>query len=731
MFHFQGISQEVKRSPEKSKRMANHLYQIEYTLFDVWSDEPIFPQEDGRYHIYTASAHNLTPKPFIGSASELARFGNFKFKNLENCKYWCNAIPFNSDSLKKNSGYVSTDLNSQTTFIEPEGSLTFVDSIYKALLDLGKIWNKPLNEYDTVGIHNQFYFSEKGGPLTSKSELGKLNSDRSGIDYKNELDLFLKGLDVIVDHISNLEKEISTYSFPNCNNNLLYGGWERVNWNFEEIYFRLLSSTNILILNNELKPIESVEKLCLSCKKHSFGALLKNFNKCGNYIYTYYDLNSGVIQPYRKPCSKFEKKLKKEIKKKRWIQVEEADKKAFIKSVTGLDDKYFSLKKEIENCKQIIKIARSNFFKKLEAPSNYDNFLYCGHLSDGVPDGFGYLLGNNKKLILSAFWSKGIPITVYDLNIYHNTDIKWGGHKYLVSNGQGLCKNMVIDLLPITYKKENISTYNIYIGEYKSENDWGWSGFGSYFFEKWNKSDWSVYSGNWESSKYNGEGGFYNNGYKYSGDFQDGDLKNGKCIWPDKTTYLGDFQNFNMNGIGTLTYANGTVKYGYFQNNSFVKSYDDYVREINEQEERRIQEEQALEEKRKEQKVKDDYAAALFWKNMLERAAEYTASKTGSSSSTPSYSSQQNSQKPCWTCNRNPFKKPYKDDRCMPHSKEVSRPGYVLCSTCFGLGYLETNSPRICNCPGGGGWCYERDCYNSSCDDGWQKCSSCKGTGFD
>jgi hypothetical protein len=172
-----------------------------------------------------------------------------------------------------------------------------------------------------------------------------------------------------------------------------------------------------------------------------------------------------------------------------------------------------------------------------------------------------------------------------------------GAHKYLVSNGQGLSKNMIIDLIPSIYKESNTSTYDVYIGEYKSEKDWERSGFGSYFFEKWNKSDWSVYSGNWESNKYNGVGGYDKNGYKYSGNFQDGNLKNGKCIWPDKTTYTGDFQNFSMHGIGTLTYANGEVKYGYFQNNSFVKSYDDYVREINEQEERRIQEEQASAER--------------------------------------------------------------------------------------------------------------------------------------
>lgn len=706
LFHFQGISQVINRDPETRKDVANVFYKPQYTLFDLRSDEPILPQKDGKYHIYYASNEVKTPSLFVGSASELKGLIQYKFKDFESCKLWCDGIPFIANSEKTSS---NTQINNTN---QSAGSSASTDSIFKFLVTLGKDWNKPVRQYDTVGIHNQFFLLEEGCPLVIKPELVMKNSKQNGLEYLNEMDFFLKGLDSIGAYVSNMEKELSSYKIPVC----LQRGSPKPNI---ELYDALLDSKNIVIFNNG--NAEEFNKLC---KKHSPKLDWSHKRtKCDNSrIFVYFGIT----------CSKFEKRFAKSLKRGDFIRVDEAKRKAFIKSETGLDEKYFNLIKEIIKYKHINDFAKANFFKKLEAPSQYDNFLYWGPLSNGVPNGFGFLLGKNKKLILSAYWSKGIPIVLYNLNTYHNTDIKWESHKYLVPNGQGLCKNMIVSLTPLIYEKENISTFEVYLGEYKNENDWERLGFGTYYFQNWKKSDRSLYSGYWESNKYNGEGGFYRNGYIYSGKFEDGALKYGTCDWPDNSKYIGELQNFNMHGIGKLTYANGEVKDGYFQNNSYKKSLGQYIADevINaalekEKEERRIQEEKALEEKRKEQELKDNYAGLLLMKNYLERAAEFTASKTGSSSSTPSYSNQQNSQKPCTNCNKT-FKKPYSDDRCAVYSKEVSRPGYVLCSTCFGWGYMRTH--KGCNCSSG--QCYEKDCYVSGCDDGWDECHWCRGKGY-
>ena len=89
LFHFQGTSQVINRDPEQRKDFANVFYKPQYTLFDLRSDEPIFPYEDGKYHIYYASNEVKTPTSFVGSASELTRLVQYKFKDLESCKLWC------------------------------------------------------------------------------------------------------------------------------------------------------------------------------------------------------------------------------------------------------------------------------------------------------------------------------------------------------------------------------------------------------------------------------------------------------------------------------------------------------------------------------------------------------------------------------------------------------------------------------------------------------------------
>jgi hypothetical protein len=707
MFHFQGIAQVINRDPEQRKDFANVYYKPQYTLFDLRSDEPIFPKEDGKYHIYYASNEVKRPKSFVGTASELSRLSQYKFKDFESCKLWCDGIPFNANSEKT----ASTGASAQTINTnQSAGSSASIDSVFKFLVALGKDCNRPVRQYDTVGIHNQFYFSEKGGPLISKSKSGKLNSDRSGIDYKIEMDFFLKGIDSIGDHILKIEKEISNYKIPVC----IQRGHPKSN---VELYQALLDSKNIVIFNNG--NLEDFYKLC---KKHTpQHECHRKRTGCDE---------SPVFIYFGSTCSKFEKRFVKAVKKGKFIRVEEANRKTFIKSFIGLDEKYFTLIKDIEKYKLINDFARANFFKKLEAPSNFDNFLYWGPLLNGVPDGFGLLLGKNKKLIISAYWSKGIPITLYDLNIYHNTNIEWGFHKYLVSNGQELCKNMTIELLPSIYKESNISTYGVYIGEYKNENDWGRSGFGSYFFERWNKSDKFLYSGNWESSKYNGEGSYYKSGYKYSGNFRDGDLKNGKCIWPDKTTYRGDFQNFGMHGFGILTYANGEIKNGYFQNNEFVKSLEQFHKE---QEEKRIQEERILAEQAEEERKQNEIELAKEKENadIIMAALMNVAFGGGGRGSNQgrdnSNNRRESNKKPCSTCNKKPFNKSSLDKNCSVIVEEMNKPGFVLCSTCYGYGYMRTNIG--CDCSGG--WCYEKDCYNSSCQNGWDECDYCKGSGYD
>jgi hypothetical protein len=88
----------IKRSPDVRKDYVNVFYNPQYTLFDFWSDEPIFPDSNGNYNIYTAINENRTPKQFVGKAYDIQNNFTYKFKNYSNCKNWCDRIEFKANS---------------------------------------------------------------------------------------------------------------------------------------------------------------------------------------------------------------------------------------------------------------------------------------------------------------------------------------------------------------------------------------------------------------------------------------------------------------------------------------------------------------------------------------------------------------------------------------------------------------------------------------------------------
>jgi len=81
-------SKEVRRSPELKKDYANVFYDTNYTLFDLFSDEPIFPDESGKYDIIISSNENKSPQKFTGTGLELSKRRMFKFKSLETHRKW-------------------------------------------------------------------------------------------------------------------------------------------------------------------------------------------------------------------------------------------------------------------------------------------------------------------------------------------------------------------------------------------------------------------------------------------------------------------------------------------------------------------------------------------------------------------------------------------------------------------------------------------------------------------
>ena len=79
----------VIRDPNVGRDVANVFYNSNFTLFDLYTDEPIFPGKNGVYQIYYASNEDRTPRSISATAAELEEFYFYKFKNYQNCLDWC------------------------------------------------------------------------------------------------------------------------------------------------------------------------------------------------------------------------------------------------------------------------------------------------------------------------------------------------------------------------------------------------------------------------------------------------------------------------------------------------------------------------------------------------------------------------------------------------------------------------------------------------------------------
>lgn len=96
------LGQTVRRSNEIRKDHANVFYNRSYTLFDLYSDEPIFPDSNGNYNIIISSNENKSPQKFIGTGEQLSRTSMYKFKNLETHGKWAQGEVFIKKQTNEN-----------------------------------------------------------------------------------------------------------------------------------------------------------------------------------------------------------------------------------------------------------------------------------------------------------------------------------------------------------------------------------------------------------------------------------------------------------------------------------------------------------------------------------------------------------------------------------------------------------------------------------------------------
>ncbi len=130
----------IARDPNPRKDMANVFYKSEYTLFDLYTDEPIFPDAYGYYEIYYASNENKKPVYLKVHYNNLNNYRVYKFKNYDNCNNWCKgipAIPYNKNNIEitSNNNPINAKLDNNVTGLNPSNKTN-----YSTILINGREW---------------------------------------------------------------------------------------------------------------------------------------------------------------------------------------------------------------------------------------------------------------------------------------------------------------------------------------------------------------------------------------------------------------------------------------------------------------------------------------------------------------------------------------------------------------------------------------------------------------
>lgn len=201
---------EVKRNPDLRLRKdyVNVFYNPAYTLFDFWSDEPIFPNADGIYTIYTATNEVKIPRLLTGTSTEVVSSITYKFKNYSNCKNWCEGKIYVQEIAVNNEGssVAKNDIIEQDFGISKINFIEIGNPNYKRLTDAEILESKFRQSLCyTVGnyLNKSLFYDSLLGKSNVMNKLAELLAPKLGIEGNKEVSpLFFMALKRIGPHLT-------------------------------------------------------------------------------------------------------------------------------------------------------------------------------------------------------------------------------------------------------------------------------------------------------------------------------------------------------------------------------------------------------------------------------------------------------------------------------------------------------------------------------------------------
>jgi hypothetical protein len=569
-------------------------------------------------------------------------------------------------------------------------------------------------------IFGEVNIAPQTDPLTLSSSYAK--SERS------KLESLLKGLIELKKQDSIMSKELATY--PTFRVSEL------------EDYYKILKQ-NLQIIDfgsHWSQYAKKIKKACNLDFGYNFsGKFFKTYEK-NDLGYGYRKImftNTGIISLDPKIIKKFSNIVTKAITIHPEIEIID-NKEIYIENETGLNEEYFLRKKQLFELKERIRITESYLFLNLpKKQSSNSQTYYIGNTQNGIPSGFGYLLNEQKQLIFAAHWDEGFPVTLYNINLYHNPNIEIKQFVYFGDTYSKKYANRFFYSYPHGYEGEKTKTFKLSIGKYtysSSENINHNDGYGCYFFSSWNKNDKQYYIGDFKNSRRDGFGTHYTNDEIYEGIWENGSIISGKITSKvDKSIYNGEIKDWRMHGQGKKVYANGKVEEGIFEKGTYVMSVKQYSEEQNRKAQQRISEERRQEELKlaeERQKSEKDYNKLLKALDLFlsDDGNDYTSNNSDNDNIRDSKDkNKEKDHELCPYCSKKSFFTVWKGDwtgNC--HGRfvdfEESKPGYVKCKSCNSYGEQLDRIP-FSNCP------KSERCNEYDCQNGWSQCRSCSGTG--
>jgi hypothetical protein len=478
-----------------------------------------------------------------------------------------------------------------------------IDKSLLNAISIGSITNGFKSSYSSSSASNKFIFYENPISLGKNREYEnykpKLNFSELEVQHNN----ILAGIDSLKKLEESIKNEINFY-IPSYRKKTNYNekNEKSLEKEWESLYKKAMDAKNLYLVFAEKS---SKEYLHYNTKIKKW--IDKTVNSSGLKTRSKFEIikfDWGFIFIDNLGDPNFDKKMKSLMKKGDVERVSLENRDKFLLDNIGVDGNFFKQKSEQVKITELIAEIQTHF-DKIKLSGSPQQFDYVGQIENGQPEGYGYLIINQDSIVLKGYWHNGNPLLLYEGNIYRSYFGKRFDYRYENANGELFC----IDAKPIENKESKYNSFNLYIGEYQSNNSGVYSGFGICFYGNSKNEELTYYQGLWKENKMHGNGKYYKNSGSaiYTGKFSNDEMTTGTCSLSNGEIQSGDFEHWKLQGKGELSTSNGIKKNGYFDKGVFVKSTEQFQKEIDEEnrkvEEQRLANEKAEQEKRKRELV--------------------------------------------------------------------------------------------------------------------------------